>query len=742
VTERWQRYRSQVLCVLTLAVLCLLFFWRILTPSAEDRGYFPSGDFVDQFYVFGVFEARQLLSGHLPLWNPYAYSGHPFLADIQSAIFYPPNLLTIFLSAPWRFPIYTLELEAVGHIFLAGVFTYLFARRLLKSDFPALVAAIVFAFGGYLVSYPIQQMAILEVDVWLPLILLLLTAAWDGWRDHGRRRGAVWAGLVLGVSFLAGHPQSSMYVLYVAAAYWGFLTYQGRRGLRSKAGLFGLFLLTGLGVAAVQLVPGVEFMLLSTRAEGAYQEMAHGFPLHDLLQVVLPGVLSQWSPLYVGILPPVLAGLGVYLVRDRRVLFWFALAAVALVLSLGGGTFLYSVFYLVVPGFGIFRSQERAAFVFSFALAMLAGYGTRELLGPLSELAVRRLKATSWALVGAVGASLLLALSFLWGWSRSGLTTESPFGPLLNHAVLVTVFLLLAGGSVFARLRSALGQRALMVVFTLVATFDLFTVNWQNNFQVSNPLEEYGPNPLLAAIQEDEGAGRVYNEWRLPGNYGMFYEIEDIGGASPLRIRWYDDLLEGLPAERLWQLTSVGYVITWRGALAEPSDVIYEEPTGEDTTYLHRLRRRLPRAHVVHQAEVLRGDAALRRLGEPDFDPLASVVLDEEPKSILPADTGATNSRVAILSYEPSRILLDVDAEGNGILVLSEVYYPGWAAYVDGIPTEIHRADHALRAVEVEEGHHRVELVYDPPSVKLGTAVSLASLVAILVIAVRARVVR
>ena len=139
--ERWARYRTDILVVLLLAALCALFFWRIVTPSATDRGFFPSGDFVDQFYVFSVFEARQLLTGGVPLWNPYTYGGHPFLADIQSAVFYPPSLITILLSAPWGYPIYALELEAIAHVFLAGVFTYLFAKRLLRKTFPAVVAA-------------------------------------------------------------------------------------------------------------------------------------------------------------------------------------------------------------------------------------------------------------------------------------------------------------------------------------------------------------------------------------------------------------------------------------------------------------------------------------------------------------------------------------------------------------------------------------------------------------------------
>jgi hypothetical protein len=729
------RYRPQALAALLLAGLCVLFFWRIITPSIEDRGYVPSGDFVDQFYVFRVFEARQLLAGRLPLWNPYTYGGHPFLADIQSAVFYPLSLLTMLLSAPWSIPIYALELEAIGHVFLAALFTYLFALRLLKAHFPALVAAVTFAFGGYLTSYPIQQLAILEVDVWLPLILLLLTVAWERWRERGQKRGAMWAGLALGISVLAGHPQSSMYVSYIAAAYWGFLTYEGRKGLRAKAGLFALFLLTGLGVSAVQLVPSVEFMLLSTRAAGTYREMAHGFPLHDLLQVALPGVLSQWSPLYVGILPLILACAGLYLVRSRNMVFWLGLGLVALVLSLGGGTFLYSVVYLLLPGFGIFRSQERAAFAFSFAAAMLAGYGAQAVFGTWARLGMQRCKALQWGLVTALGASVAALVAFLWGWLRAGLAADSPFGPGLNRTVLLAMFLLLGAGCLHARSRRLVGPRPLMAMAGLVIVFDLFTVNWQNNLQASNPIEEYGPSPVLAPVQSDEDAGRGYNEWRLPGNYGMIYEVEDIGGASPLRLKWYDDLVNAVPAERLWGLMSVKYVVTWRRTLPIETQVLYEEPTGKDTTYLHRLEHPLPRAFVVHQSVVLRGEEALLFLADPEFDTLGTVVLEEEPSSAMEGGEDTLGSAVRTVQCEPTRITLDLECASRGMLVLSELYYPGWRAYVDGTAAKIYRANYALRAVEVDEGAHRVEMVYDPISLKLGAAISVGSWIVIVCIA-------
>ncbi len=93
-------------------------------------------------------------------------------------------------------------------------------------------------------------------------------------------------------------------------------------------------------------------------------------------------------------------------------------------------------------------------------------------------------------------------------------------------------------------------------------------------------------------------------------------------------------------------------------------------------------------------------------------------------------------STVRILEYEPTRIVLEAEAAADGILVLSEVYYPGWRAYVDGRETRIYRADHALRALPLQAGSHRVELVYNPLSFKIGSVVSAVALMTIVGIAV------
>ncbi len=189
---KWTRDDS--LNLLLFALLIALFYWRILTPNLADRQSFPPGDFRDQFWAFTTYEVRELSAGRLPLWNPYTYSGAPFWADVQSAVFYPPSVLTLILSAPWGFSLFALEIEAIVHFWLGATFMYLFMRQLtqqrpawlgatfmylfmrqLTQQRPAAVlSALTFTFSGYLTGYPSQQLAVLESVIWLPLMLYFI----------------------------------------------------------------------------------------------------------------------------------------------------------------------------------------------------------------------------------------------------------------------------------------------------------------------------------------------------------------------------------------------------------------------------------------------------------------------------------------------------------------------------------------------------------------------------------------
>ena len=204
------------------------------------------------------------------------------------------------------------------------MFTYLFARRLPRSRIGGLPAAVAFTFSGYLTSYPPLQLAILETQVWLPLILMALDVAGGRWETGDARASIRWvlgAGLLLGVAFLAGQPQSALLVTYAGLAY-GLFRFWPRNVRTSKigwrpwlriAGVLALFLAVGVG--AVQLLPSVEFMLLSTRTSLGFNEAGGGFMPFDLMQIILPAVAGQFSALYMGLIPLGLAGFALIVAR-------------------------------------------------------------------------------------------------------------------------------------------------------------------------------------------------------------------------------------------------------------------------------------------------------------------------------------------------------------------------------------------------------------------------------------------
>ncbi len=713
-------------------------------------------------------------------------------------------LLGLFLPLPWKS-------KAIAHFWLAAVFMYLFTRQITASRSAAVIAALTFTFSGYLTGYPSQQLAVLEADVWLPLILFFLHRANQQMATTDRRplteeqlsiinsqlsivnspRSAppllrssaplLLAGLAWGMTLLAGHPQSAFIVICISLAYLLYLRFTiydlrftiyaprtPHHALRLT--LYALrfthpallFLITGLALAAIQFIPAVEYTLRSVRAEGTYDKMSGGFPLVDLIQFLLPGQISHYSPLYVGVAGLVLALWVIFASPNRPTLFWAIVALVALLISFGGNTFLYTPLYLTVPGFSLFRGQERWAFAVTFSLAVLAGYGFKTLTThhrpptadkstPSYVSGIRHQASSITPSVSRLTSflflfSLLLTFLFFFGLNQTGWTPNSPFYGLLGAASLLTILLALAW--LLWRFGPGL-HPALFTAFTAaLICFDLFSANWQTNLYPQPPEWHTQMPAAVAAIKQDAAAApgepfRVYNEFRLYDNYGIPFELEDLWGASPLRPLRYDRLLAPpMPIERAWELLNVKYVITWRKELYVPSTIIYEEPAEKDTTYVHRLNTVGPRAWLVTQAEIADDPTVLQKIADPNFDRWHVALLEPgaEPYVQLMGEAGKQGGeevkhdepQYALLStLHASRLTLHLTTDSPALLILSEVDYPGWQATVDGQSAPILRAYYTLRAVPVPAGEHIVELIFRPFSFTVGAIITVLSILMI-----------
>ena len=751
--QRRRTWLAEAAIIAALMLLPLLFWWQLWIPDPADRAVIPEGDFSGQYYPLQLFAARELAAGRLPGWDPYLNAGQPGLADIQTGLTYPlnllPNLVLALLGLP--FGIGMLTWQVLIHFSLASLFTYLFVRhlarragaRLAAARFAGAVAALSFTYAGYLTSFPVQQLTILETAVWLPLVLLFLDRAVHSPRPLPQ---LILMGMALACALLAGHPQTAMYVVCATLAYGFFLAWPTRTGQSpisnpqspiSQASrltryvlrftqyvLFPLLLAAVL--AAIQLVPSLVFIVRSTRAGLDYEAVAGGFPLAEVTHLLYPGYFGG-SPQYVGILPPILAVAALIVKRARReVVFWIVVGLVALVLAFGGHTFLYNVAYLLVPGFGAVRNQERIIYLFSFAVSVLAGYGALVLVQPLPR-AVRKgfrrfVRGLAWVTVAFLALTALWYLGYLQG-LQEGVEINLFEGVLRHHALLL---LILAGAAVLFALRLAGRVRRpwLMALALGLVWLNLFTVNWRYNLAEPVAGGPYPQTGLVRFLQEQPGVARISSAGLLPGgaSAGIVYELEDITGNTPLRLDAFQQFEDRVGSWRRWQLLNVAYVLDSRDLDGPGLERVYEE--GEVKAY--RVGDPVPRAWIVQDTVVADDERALNLLNSDDFDPRRTAVLVPGDEGLVGSvQAGATGS-VAVSDAAPGRLSLDVSTDGDGLLVVSQPFYPGWQARIDGERAAVHRVDTLLQGVRVSAGSHRVELSFHLSP--LPAVVSLAAL--------------
>lgn len=715
--------RADVAALLTLTLLWGLYFWRVLTPNPADQVSLPEGDFSGQFLAFGAYQARRILAGEIPLWNPYNYAGSPFIGDTQAVVLYPPRLMTILVShfaGGWSYA--ALQMEAIVHFWLGALWAYLFIRTVTTSRIAGLVSAIVATYGGYQIGYPILQLAVLEAGVWLPLVLLGIYRASSG-EGGWLIRWLALSSLGIGLSLLAGHPQTTLYLLYVAGAYLLHRAMTQKFHWLPTLAALAVVVALGFGLAAVQVLPGIEYTRLTIRAGYGIDEVGKGFPFSDLIVFLVPNVITIYSPLYNGIASLALAGIAVWR-RRPSARFWAVVVAIAIFLSFGGGTIVYQIAYLLAPGFALFRQQERAAYVIAQGISILAGIGTASLLEhALDEGRLGRVLGTGSVIAFVLALELFVA---------DGLLPEVDLFALKNGVTMLAILMVLMWVLV-----GRMGKWAQTFWWppALVAllVFDLFSATMGANWESVPSAERDLLSDLVPVAQADDGLFRVDGRLGLEANNGTMVGLQDIRGISPLRLQSLDQYLNRLPQYRLHQLLAVKYVFTDWQELEVPSTIRAEMRIDGTTLFLHEIDEPMPRAWMAYRIMVAPDDEqVLGWLADPGFDVHRTVILEQEP-ALEPPSEPPQDWSVDVIAYEPEYIAMQVQSSAIGILVVSEMYYPGWRAMVDGVRVETWRANAGLRALVMQSGTHRVEFRYAPATVRIGCMVSILSLVVVAV---------
>jgi hypothetical protein len=740
-----------VAAVLLLAALG--FFWRILfTPDAWTPA--GGGDLVSFLFPIYRFAAANLSSGNLPLWNPHLYVGAPFLADMQTGLFYPPNLL-LFLFAP-NFAYKALEWMAVLHIFLAGLFMYL-CLRYLEPGRPlripaALVGAVAYMFSDMFVVH-FGNLNLIAVAAWLPLIFLFF------WRAlRMRKLGlAVGAGVAFALSTLEGHLQITLYIglaLIVAMVAEAILSHRSRRGWAWSLLALALTAALAIGLSALVLLPAFEYTRLSPRAELAYKDAARYSLIPGLLgELLVPALFSSREPSlywgvwdrvavgYLGIFSLILAGLALLLRRGRRIGLFVALAIVAFLLALGGESIVHGWAYLLLPGFGQLRAPARTILLLDFALAALAALALDRLLGPMDRQARTAFRGAWRGLLWFGGTAILIGAA----WAYLMIFQAQDRDPVLFWRVSAAgsgvIFASLMLGASLAWLaarrsgrlrRRALGWLAVGLVF-----LDLASVGAYTDLGSKPPTAGYDHPQIVEFLRAEPGFFRIDSRTDVWGvwqpNLALLAGFYDVSGIdNPLVVADVARYLEGTGGRstRLYDLLGVRYVLGSKDVTLdwEKFSLVFDR---DPTVNVYRNESPLPRAFVVHQAVVaIDHEDAWARIHQDDFDPATTVVL--EGGQPLDGQAGVEDW-VQVVRYESNALEIELEAGAEGYLLLSDPFYPGWKAELDGEPAELLQADYAFRAVRVPAGSHRVTMTFRSGSWYAGLALTVLTLLLLVV---------
>ncbi len=798
VRRRWPCARAEVGMIGLLTVVFCLFFWRLLFEKgvAIPKG---GGDFNSFYYPLSAFAANQIHAGHFPLWNPYLYAGAPFAADYQTGALYPPNLLVWAVARPFTYGAF--EALAIIHVWWASMTMYGFARTVGLRRASSLIAGITFAYGGFMTAQ-IGHAPMIAVASWLPAVLAALYRARQGSIGWTVVAGlglmmatlaghpqvllyVITAALAYG-AFLAWAERPIIAPPIVEEEEGAIrmsatprdprvwldhrrvlLADRRIRHWTNAAIRLGIMLVIAVGLAAPLLLPAEQLSRRSVRAGIGY-ENATQFSVQPvaLLQLVLPKVFGDnptnyWGAFangeiwgYAGVVALILAIIGVFWrirAGSGQKLFFVALGGVALLGALGPFTPLHGWFYGLVPGYDRVRAAGRLLLLYDLAVAILAAWGLDALLDWITvhrttdlELGVmlRQIRRG----VGIVVA--VLALGIIPLFYSLILRQDDPVNrPVIAVDGLNVLLLILLGALalVWAVERRGIGSRAAAVLATTLIIFDLFSATIGFNPTTDNVLAGFqqpaarrelvsrtASNPPFRVDTDD-----ISDRWQP--SLTAIDGVDSVSGTyNPLQLADYAALRERAQSSRssaLYGLLNVAYV----GLPAEkPAPADWQKAfTGDKVIFYQPSRPPLPRAFVVGNAQsVPDPGVAFDRIKAPDFDPTKTAYL-QGGVTATTADPGA--SPATVTRDGTDSVTVRVTTASAGYLVLSDAYFPGWQASVDGRSTPILPADLAFRAVYLPGGgDHTVVFRFRPQWWTIGWGIAgltALGMVALLVVA-------
>lgn len=726
-------------------LLALVFMWGGALACWLFQDLTVPWDAKNQIYPMMRFLAREIAAGEVPLWNMTHYAGHPTVADPQSLLFNPTLVWLAFVNAAPS--VQAFDTLIFAHLLVGALGLVLYGRQRGLAPLAVVMMALVFMLGGVAASRLQHSMMIVSYGL-TPLALFAL----DRLILQSRWRDALFFGVIGGVIALGRDQVAFLMGLslmaYAAAMFWN-APHKLRLVLQlTLSSVIALLLLSVPAILTMQLIA------TSNRPEiGIGTALQGSFSPLNLATLFFPNIYGAFSGAYYGPGPDTIAAgdwtdrtintvftgsIPVLLilimmgrVRERLAVFFLVGMIVALLFALGRHTPFFGWVYELIPGVSLYRRPADALFVFQLMLACSVGFAFHAWVGgqpafPLS--------------LSMVFAAVLAGFGLVFVQQTSGSMSLSLIALLFPMAMMLSASLVL-GVSVGMRQRFA----ALIVIFTF---FELLAWNVASPLN-AEPRSVYTPlttpdaddQRLLDVLALHAKDARVEvlglsGAWQ---NAAMAHGFEAVTGYNALRLAQYEELT-GLaqnssdPNLREFPMTFRGYesplaqmlglkLLVFGKSLDDlpphiPRPDVRPLMLGP-RAWVYMLPASAPKAYVAYSVRPAPRDLLPDRDDFPDFEMGYEVLLgaeaavslrpipEEERSSLAPAD-------VQIVERRSNRVRLSVQSTREGVLVLHDLFYPGWVVRVNGAEKPLLRANQLFRGVEIGAGTSDVEFSFEP----------------------------
>ncbi len=744
--------------VITLSLILFLsrslFTNRILAPAdfktypffaphipATEKPERLLYDPIVQYFPWFHFDKQVFKTGKLPLWNPYQGCGAPHIANMQSSIFYPLNMFVFLLSWKWGlFFLYFFKL------YFIGLFLYLYLREIDISPPVSIIfsiAGIYSSFNTILLYFPTTTgVFFFPLSLWTIELILKQPKQFKAY-------------LILSLGFVfalfGGNPEVVFYSMFTATIYlvirlnqtYGFRAYKEYLSLLGK---LCAVLLIGVFIAAIQLLPFLNYLWLSSAylARNVLDLPLNNLPAYLMLFNILPVVpgstlaLSSIFEQYHTIIIFAYASVSVFilgmsgivtLTKDKIVRALTVIAA----LSLLTGFYIPYLHGILIkfPGFDLGRNYYMLIF-FGWALIIIGSKALDAFLA--RELTFRHLKIAVATIAG-----LILVL---------GLWFAAYTYPSLSHDMQNTVTYSLLYSIILSALIIALTffvlnikNNKLLVIFFGILIYAQTALPMIFAEPAINPKYFYPKNKIFSMLRkEDKLPFRITSfitknqPIAYATNINTFYRIEDIRNYDSLGVNWYNSIFQYINLSDALNLTNVRYLIEGKDFDVSAFTNIFQPVKEYNGFILYKNLSAFNRAFMIYNYAVADGDQQALDLLHAYSGQLnkIAIVFRKDAQAMPPTAGTQGTYKIDFIKYTPGYIKMTCNTSQPGLFFISDTYFPGWHARVDGKKTKIIRADYAFQGLWLTQGTHIIELNYDPASFKYGALLSIIGILSLI----------